>query len=167
MAPNLLEQEEFLRSVGEPHEAFGPNNLARIESAEKGFKRLPFHGHRKSPGHAAVAGVQMRSGRRFRVMGCAIRRINACLGRRHAEEIADIRQTEREPDALGSGILFGDDRVQRIQLAGFEAIALGETEDVGELDLLAGQHPLSDVTVGLGVPRRIDHTDHGVQLGML
>ena len=115
MAANLLEQEDFFRSVGEPHEAFGPNNLARIESTEKGLKRLPLDGHRKPPGHAAVAGVQMRGGRRLRVMGRSTRSINACLGRRHAEEIADVRQTEREPDALGAGILFGDDRVQRIQ----------------------------------------------------
>jgi hypothetical protein len=115
MAPNLLEQEEFLRSVSEPHEAFGPNNLARIESTKKGFKRLPLDGHWESPGHAAVAGVQMRDGRRLSVISPAIRHINARLGGRQAEKIADVRQTEREPDALGAGILFGNDRVQRIQ----------------------------------------------------
>ena len=90
MTPNLLEQEDFFRSVGEPHEAFGPNNLARIESTEKGLKRLPLDGHRKPPGHAAVASVQMRGGRRLRIMGCAIRHINARLGRRQAEKIADV-----------------------------------------------------------------------------
>ena len=90
MPPDLLEQEEFFRSMGEPHEALGSHDFARIESAEKGLKRLPFHGHRKSPGHAAVASVQMRGGRRLRIMGCAIRHINARLGRRQAEKIADV-----------------------------------------------------------------------------
>ena len=58
MTPNLLEQKEFLRSVGKAHKPLGSYDLARIEPAEKGLKGLPLHRHRKSPRHAAIAGVQ-------------------------------------------------------------------------------------------------------------
>ena len=163
MAPNLLEQKEFFRSVGKAHKPLGSYDLARIEPAEKGLKGLPLHRHRKSPRHAAIAGVQMRGGQRLLI----VHRIDAHLGWGPAKEVADVWQTEGEPDALSAGILFGDDGFQRIQLDWVEAIAFGEAQDVGELDLLAGQDPLSDVALGLGIPWGVHDADHGVQLGML
>ena len=167
MAPDLLEQKEFLRSVGEPHKPLGSYDLARIEPAQIGLKGLPLHRHRESPRHAAIAGVQMRGGQRLPIIHCAIGCLNTHLGWGPAKEVADVWQTEGEPDALSAGVLFGDDGFQRIQLVRVESIAFGEAQDVGELDLLAGQYPLSDVALGLGIPWGVHDADHGVQLGML
>ncbi len=105
MAPNLLEQKEFFRSVGKAHKPLGPNDLARIEPAEKGLKGLPLHRHRKSPRHAAIAGVQMRGGQRLLIVHRTTRRIDANLGGGPAKEITDVWQAEGEADALGAGIL--------------------------------------------------------------